>query len=170
MDDSSDQFPTSFLLHRTMIESHQYWAEHSRDAEKKRAILQQIQELLLRLRQKRCAFAHDRLGVLVCSEDERLENLGCAHPEVDEGDGPEILSAAGFMLRDIGVMTEEERIAVATVVMEGRSVLQDLDYTAQKGTKTLPVLLEGQEKVMGRKEGVRKEILRKIEELLGKST
>lgn len=152
-----------------MRESHHYWVERSRDEEKKHAILQNVRELLLRLRQKRCAFAHDRLNQSICLYDERLENIGCAHPEVDEGEGPEILSAAGFILRDISVMTDDERIEVATVAMESRHTLQDLDETIQRGRWTLPVLNEGQDMVMMRKEAMRQKILGRIAEFLGKS-
>ena len=105
------KLPTASLLHRVMRESHRFWMEHSRNEEERRVIVRQVRELLLRLRQKGCAFAHDRLGLPLCSYNERLENIGCAHPEVDEGEGPEILSAVGFILRDIGVMTDDERIA-----------------------------------------------------------
>lgn len=169
MQASSDQLPTSFLLRETMAESQWYWAEHSSDEEKRRAILQNTRELLFRLRQKRCAFAHDRLKLPICSSDERLENMGCAHPEADEGEGPDIISAASFILSRLGVVTEEERLAIATVVVEGRNVLQDLDYDALKGRKTLPMLQDGQSEVILRKEAVRKEILRKIGEFLEKS-
>ncbi|MEK7201208.1 MAG: hypothetical protein AAB737_01055 [Patescibacteria group bacterium] len=58
----------------------------------------------------------------------------------------------------------------ATVVMEGRKVLQNLDYTVQSGRGILPVLSDGQDVVMMRKEGVRQEILQKIAEFLGEST
>lgn len=167
MEIPSSRLPTSFLLRETMAESQWYWAEHAQDGEKRRAILQKTRELLMRLQQKQCAFAHDRLGLLICGVDERLENMGCAHPEADEGEGPDIISAAGFILRQLGVVTEEGRVAIATVVMEGRAVLQDLDYAAQKGRKALSVLQEGQSDVMLQKESMRQEILRKIDEFLG---
>lgn len=167
MQASSDPLPTSFLLHQTMAESQWYWAEHAQDGEKRRAILQRTRELLLRLRQKPCAFAHHRLELLICSADERLENMGCAHPEVDEGDGPDVISAAGHILQRLGVVTEKEREAIADVVVKGRKVLSDLDYDASQQRKTLSMLQGGQSDVMLRKEAIRQKILRKIEEFLG---
>lgn len=163
------QFPTGSLLHRTLRESKRFWAEHSRDERKKRALVLQTRELLMRLWQKKCAFAHDRLGRSLCSYDERLENMGCAHPEVDEGEGPEILSAAGFILRDLGLMSDDDRIAAVAVVMEARNALQFLDFAAQRGRLELPTLSEGQGMAMARKEAERRAFLGKIEEFLRES-
>lgn len=171
MQASSDQLPTSFLLHQTMAESRRVWRERSADSSALRAVLKDIRTLLLRLQQVPCCvFTPDgRHWGLLCAYEDRLEHIGCPYVEADEYEGPELLSAAAFVLRDLGVMTEEERVAVATVIMAARTTLQDLDYAAQKGRKTLSVLQEGQSSVMLQKEAMRQEILQKIEEFLGTS-
>ncbi|MBI1934597.1 hypothetical protein HYS30_02930 [Candidatus Peregrinibacteria bacterium] len=143
---SSDRLPTSVLLQRTVGESHRYWAERSTDREVMHAALHDIRSLLLRLQQSPCCvFTAERLSRELCAYEDRLEHIGCPYVEADEREGPEILIAAGFALQKLGVIHEDERVRIATVVMESRATLQ-----------------ECQEAVVERKEVVRQEILRRI--------
>lgn len=162
--------PTFFLLHKVLADARQYWRERSSNGEKQRAIVQEIRELLLRLRQVPCAFVHDRLRRGLCSYDERLENIGCAHPVADDYEGPELLSAAGFALRELGVVTEEERVACAQICHDTRRDLVELDNSVLCSVPpSLPVLREGQCQAMVQKEGVRQAILQKIAAFLGEN-
>ena len=167
MHESPDRIPTAALLHRVVRESYRYWAERSRNAEQMHAIVRRVRELLLRLNQKQCAFANDRLCPSICSEDERLENIGCPYVEADEREGPEILSAAGFALQKLGVIREEERVQIATVVMTSRTALLSLDDAVHCGRCERPIFQEGQDVVMKRKELARRDILQRIAEFLG---
>ncbi|MBI2117855.1 hypothetical protein HYT95_03055 [Candidatus Peregrinibacteria bacterium] len=148
----SDRLPTSVLLHRTMGESHRYWAERSTDGETVQAVLHDIRALLLRLQQSPCCvFTAERLSRGLCAYEDRLEHMGCPYVEADEREGPEILIAAGFALQKLGVIREDERVRIATVVMESRATQEEHDV------------------VMERKERVRQELLQKIAEFLGES-
>lgn len=114
--------------------------------------------MLLRLRQDPCCACEEEHSWGVCAYEDRLEHIGCPYVEVDEYEGPELLSAAAFALRDLGVIGEDERVRVATAVMEGRAALRGLESAAFSSR---------QQEVIPRKEAARQELLRIIAGALG---
>lgn len=155
---SSDRLPTASLLHRATAESRRIWHERSADPVAIRAVLEGIRAMLLRLRQDSCCACMEDNSRGLCAYEERLEHIGCPYVEADEYEGPELLSAAAFALRDCGVIGEDERVRIATVVMDGRAALRGLAPAAFRSR---------QQEVILRKEAARQDLLRVIAEVLG---
>lgn len=155
---SSDRFPTAFLLRRATAESRRVWHERSANPVAIRGALEAVRAMLLRLRQDACCACLEDHSCGLCAYEDRLEHIGCPYVEADEYEGPELLSAAAFALRDCGVIGEDERVRIATVVMEGRAALRGLGPATFRSR---------QQEVILRKEAARQELLRIIAEALG---
>lgn len=154
----SDKLPTAFLLQKATAEGRRIWRERSVDPVAIRAALEGVRAMLLRLRQDPCCACTRADSYGLCAYEDRLEHIGCPYVEADEHEGPELLSAAAFALRDLGVIGEDVRVRIAAVVMEGRSVLRWLNPAAFQ---------KCQQEVILRKEAARQELLRIIAGSLG---
>lgn len=154
----SDRPLTAFLLHRATAESRRIWRERSADPVAIRAALEGVRAMLLHLRQDPCCACTQDDSHGLCAYEDRLEHIGCPYVEADEYEGPELLSAAAFALRDLGVIGEDARVRIAAVVMEGRSALRWLEPAAFQ---------KCQREVILRKEAARQELLRIIAGSLG---
>lgn len=142
------------------MESRRIWRERSADPVAIRAALEGVRAMLLRLRQDPCCACTQDDSHGLCAYEDRLEHIGCPYVEADEYEGPELLSAAAFALRDLGVIGEDARVRIAAVVMEGRSALRGLEPAAFQ---------KCQREVILRKEAARQELLLTIAGLLGEN-